>query len=59
MATKPKKSRQTPTKPSSVEGTPRGRNKRKRDEDTRQEAESDKEDAVLFARHDGKVYKVL
>ena len=76
MATKPDKTRQTPTKPSSAKGTPRARCSRKEGRDPhreqddpsgqppedvphQRETESDKEDVVLFARHKGKVFKVI
>ena len=76
MATKPDKTRQIPTNPSSARGTPSSRGRRKEGRDThgeedgpsqptpedvphQRETESDKEDVVLFARHKGKVFKVI
>ena len=75
MATKRDKSRPTPTNPSSAEATPRkrrrkeGRDPHQEEDDPsgptpedvprHRETESDKEDVVLFARHEGKVFKVI
>ena len=54
MATKPRKSRRDPHQEEDVpsQSTPE-------DVPHQRETESDKEDAVLFARHKGKVFKVI
>ena len=74
MATKPDKTRQIPTSSARGTPSSRGRRKEGRDphqeeddpsgqppEDVphQRETESDKEDVVLFARHKGKVFKVI
>ena len=75
MATKRDKTRRIPTNPSSAEGTPRKRRRKEgrdthgeedvpsqptpEDVPHQRETESDKDDIVLFARHKGKVFKVI